>query len=188
MKDNIYKVLQNQTIKIEEAKEYSPELQKFIFWLDGVKEFSPGIISELCDFITQCIKNDTHPIDILLVMGSLLNAMYIDDIILSNESSMTVKASSVGDATAFRVNDNKYYFTGNNKSSTAWNTAANWNRGEVPSSTSEVFILASVEIATGTTVHVDKVNIVTGGSITPPNGSSMTASGHLTSRTRRARP
>lgn len=80
MKDNIYKVLQNQTIKIEEAKEYSPELQKFIFWLDGVKEFSPGIISELCDFITQCIKNDTHPIDILLVMGSLLNAMYIDDI------------------------------------------------------------------------------------------------------------
>ena len=80
MKDNIYKVLQNQTIKIEEAKEYSSELQKFIFWLDGVKEFSPGIISELCDFITQCIKNDTHPIDILLVMGSLLNAMYIDDI------------------------------------------------------------------------------------------------------------
>lgn len=80
MKDNIYKVLQNQTIKIEEAKEYSPELQKFIFWLDGVKEFSPGIISELCDFITQCIKNDTHPIDILLVMGSLLNAMYVDDI------------------------------------------------------------------------------------------------------------
>ena len=80
MKDNIYKVLQNQTIKIEEAKEYSPELQKFIFWLDGVKEFSPGIISELCDFITQCIKNDTHPIDILLVLGSLLNAMYVDDI------------------------------------------------------------------------------------------------------------
>lgn len=121
-----------------------------------------------------------HQVDYILPFMPTEGTMYIDDIILSNESSMTVKASSVGDATAFRVNDNKYYFTGNNKSSTAWNTAANWNRGEVPSSTSEVFILAPVEIATGTTVHVDKVNIVTGGSITPPNGSSMTASGHLT--------
>lgn len=122
----------------------------------------------------------THDIDYILPFMPTEGTMYIDDIILSNESSMTAKATSLGDATAFRVNDNKYYFTGNNKSSTAWNTVANWNRGEVPSSTSEVFILAPVEIATGTTVHVDKVNIVTGGSITPPNGSSMTASGHLT--------
>lgn len=122
----------------------------------------------------------THDIDYILPFMPAEGTMYIDDIILSNESSMTAKATSLGDATAFRVNDNKYYFTGNNKSSTAWNTAANWNRGEVPSSTSEVFILAPVEIATGTTVHVDKVNIVTGGSIMPPNGSSMTASGHLT--------
>lgn len=122
----------------------------------------------------------THDIDYILPLMPTEGTMYIDDIILSNESSMTVKASSVGDATAFRVNDNKYYFTGNNKSSTAWNTVANWNRGEVPSSTSEVFILAPVEIATNTTVHVDKVNIVTGGELTPPGGSVMTASGRLT--------
>ena len=80
MKDSIYKTLKNESIKIEEAKDYNDNVQKFIFWLDGVKEFSPGIISELCDFITQCIKNDTHPVDILLVMGSLLNELYIDDI------------------------------------------------------------------------------------------------------------
>lgn len=80
MKDSIYKTLKNESIKIEEAKEYNDNVQKFIFWLDGVKEFSPGIISELCDFITQCIKNDTHPVDILLVMGSLLNELYVDDI------------------------------------------------------------------------------------------------------------
>ena len=79
MKDNIFKTLNNDTIKIDEAKNYSEDIQKFIFWLDGVKEFSPGLISEMCDFITQCIKNDTHPIDILLVMGSLLNTMYVDD-------------------------------------------------------------------------------------------------------------
>lgn len=80
MKESIFKGLRNEAIKIEEAKEYNDNLQKFIFWLDGVKEFSPGIISELCDFITQCIKNDTHPVDILLVMGSLLNELYVDDI------------------------------------------------------------------------------------------------------------
>lgn len=122
----------------------------------------------------------THDIDYILPFMPAEGTMYIDDIILSNESSMTAKATSQGAAASFRIKDNKYYFTGNNKSSTAWNTAANWNRGEVPSPTSEVFILAPVEIATGTTVHVDKVNIVTDGSITPPNGSSMTASGHLT--------
>ena len=80
MKENIFKTLKNESIKIEDAKEYEENLQKFIFWLDGVKEFSPGIISELCDFISQCIKNNTHPIDILLVMGSILNEMYVDDI------------------------------------------------------------------------------------------------------------
>lgn len=123
---------------------------------------------------------DASQIDFILPFVMEASTMYIDDIILSNESSMTEKATSLGDATAFRVNDNKYYFTGNNKSSTAWNTAANWNRGKVPSSTSEVFILAPVEIATNTTVHVDKVNIVTGGELTPPGGSDMTASGRLT--------
>lgn len=122
----------------------------------------------------------THDIDYILPFMPAEGTMYIDDIILSNESSMTAKATSQGAAASFRIKDNKYYFTGNNKSSTVWNNVDNWNRGEVPSSTSEVFILAPVEIATGTTVHVDKVNIVTGGSITPPNGSSMTASGHLT--------
>lgn len=80
MKDSIFKTLKNETIKIDEAKNYSEDIQKFIFWLDGVKEFSPGIISELCDFITKCIKSDTHPIDILLIMGSLLNTLYVDDI------------------------------------------------------------------------------------------------------------
>lgn len=79
MKENIFKSLKNDTIKIEETKECNEAVQKFLFWLDGVKEFSPGIISELCDFINQCIKNDTHPIDILLVMGSLLNTMYTDE-------------------------------------------------------------------------------------------------------------
>lgn len=80
MKDSIYKSLKNESIKIEEAKEYNENIQKFIFWLDGVKEFSPGMISDLCDFITKCIKDDTHPIDILLIMGSILNSLYVDDI------------------------------------------------------------------------------------------------------------
>jgi hypothetical protein len=80
MKENIYKILKNESIKIEDVKEYDETIQKFLFWLDGVKEFSPSIISEFCEFINQCIKNDTHPIDILLVMGSILNTLYVDDI------------------------------------------------------------------------------------------------------------
>jgi hypothetical protein len=80
MKENIYKILKNESIKIEDVKEYDQTIQKFLFWLDGVKEFSPSIISEFCEFINQCIKNDTHPIDILLVMGSILNTLYVDDI------------------------------------------------------------------------------------------------------------
>lgn len=79
-KENIYKALKNEGIKIEEAKNYGEDIQKFIFWLDGVKEFAPEIIAELCDFIEQCIKNDTHPIDILMIMGSILNELYVDDI------------------------------------------------------------------------------------------------------------
>lgn len=80
MKESIYKILKNESIKIEDVKEYDENIQKFLFWLDGVKEFSPNIISEFCEFINQCIKNDTHPIDILLVMGSILNTLYVDDI------------------------------------------------------------------------------------------------------------
>lgn len=80
MKESIYKILKNESIKIEDVKEYDETIQKFLFWLDGVKEFSPSIISEFCEFINQCIKNDTHPIDILLVMGSILNTLYVDDI------------------------------------------------------------------------------------------------------------
>lgn len=121
-----------------------------------------------------------HQVDFILPFMPADGTMYIDDIILSNESSMTAKATSQGAAASFRIKDNKYYFTGNNKSSTVWNNVDNWNRGVVPSSTSEVFILAPVEIATNTTVHVDKVNIVTGGELTPPGGSEMTASGRLT--------
>jgi len=79
-KESIFKALKNEGIKIDEAKNYSDDLQKFIFWLDGVKEFAPSIIAELCDFIEQSIKNDTHPIDILMIMGSILNDLYMDDV------------------------------------------------------------------------------------------------------------
>ena len=79
-KESIFKALKNEGIKIDEAKNYSDDLQKFIFWLDGVKEFAPNIIAELCDFIEQSIKNDTHPIDILMIMGSILNDLYMNDV------------------------------------------------------------------------------------------------------------
>lgn len=79
-KESIFKALKNEGIKIDEAKNYSDDLQKFIFWLDGVKEFAPAIIAELCDFIEQSIKNDTHPIDILMIMGSILNDLYMNDV------------------------------------------------------------------------------------------------------------
>ena len=79
-KENIFKSLKNDGIKIEDARNYGDEIQKFLFWLDGVKEFAPKIISEFCDFITQCIKNYTHPVDILLITGSFLNDLYIDNV------------------------------------------------------------------------------------------------------------
>lgn len=78
------------------------------------------------------------------------------------------------------TDDGTYYFSGNNGSSTAWNTASNWTKGVVPGSTSNVILLKPVQVPAGTTTTVNSVKIATSGSYTPDGGSAITAAGKLT--------
>lgn len=78
------------------------------------------------------------------------------------------------------TDDGTYYFSGNNGSSTAWETAANWTKGVVPGSTSNVILLKPVQVPAGTTTTVNSVKIATSGSYTPDGGSAITAAGKLT--------
>ena len=78
------------------------------------------------------------------------------------------------------TDDGTYYFSGNNGSSTAWGTAANWTKGVVPGSTSNVILLKPVQVPAGETTTVNSVKIATSGSYTPDGGSAITAAGKLT--------
>lgn len=78
------------------------------------------------------------------------------------------------------TDDGTYYFDGNGGESTAWATAANWTKGAVPGSTSDVIILKPVVVTTGTTKTVNSIKIATEGSYTPNGGSAIEAAGKLT--------
>ncbi len=78
------------------------------------------------------------------------------------------------------ADDGTYYFDGNGGESTAWATAANWTKGAVPGSTSDVIILKPVVVTANTTTTVNSIKIATEGSYTPNGGSEIEASGKLT--------
>lgn len=63
----------NEVLREKLIKEYNDNTQKFLFWLDGVQAFAPEPISNLCDFIHTTVEKDPNQIDVLLVLGSLLN-------------------------------------------------------------------------------------------------------------------
>lgn len=77
------------------------------------------------------------------------------------------------------VDDCSNYFTG--KTSTDWNTVANWSKGSLPNYETKVRILAPCEVS-GVTAHVAQVDIVSSGesSIRYAQVSDATCNGKLT--------
>jgi uncharacterized repeat protein (TIGR02543 family) len=60
-----------------------------------------------------------------------------------------------------------------------WNQTGNWTRGVVPGATDTVRLLAELDIATGSTIKIAHVDIVTGGTYTPVGESGIDAVGKL---------
>ena len=65
----------NDNLKEKLVSTYSDSTQKFLFWLDGVQSFAPKPISNLCDFIHASVEHDPNPVEVLLILGSILNKL-----------------------------------------------------------------------------------------------------------------
>lgn len=65
----------NDNLKEKLVNNYSESTQKFLFWLDGVQSFAPKPISNLCDFIHASVEHDPNPVEVLLILGSILNKL-----------------------------------------------------------------------------------------------------------------
>ena len=76
--------------------------------------------------------------------------------------------------------DTFYYFTGQNATSTTWNTAANWKNGEVPDIDKDVVLLVPAEVdvttAQAKSIVIDQSSGNTG-SITIPAGKALVVAG-----------
>lgn len=79
----------NEALKEKLVNKYSEDTQKFLFWLDGVQAFAPKAISNLCDFIHTSVEHDPAPVEVLLVLGSILNKLE------SNEGTIKMLKSIV---------------------------------------------------------------------------------------------
>ena len=62
-----------EMLKEKLVSNYSDDTQKFLFWLDGIQIFAPKSVRTLCDFIHTSVEHDPHPVEVLLVLGSILN-------------------------------------------------------------------------------------------------------------------
>ena len=67
--------MNTETLKEKLVKEYPEQTQKFLFWLDGVEAFAPASIKNLCNFIHTSIEHDPNPVEVLLVLGSILHTL-----------------------------------------------------------------------------------------------------------------
>lgn len=79
----------NEMLKEKLVNKYSEDTQKFLFWLDGVQAFAPKAINNLCDFIHTSVEHDPAPVEVLLVLGSILNKLE------SNEGTIKMLKSIV---------------------------------------------------------------------------------------------
>lgn len=79
----------NELLKEKLVKEYPENTQKFLFWLDGVESFAPDSIKNLCTFIHTSIEHDPNPVEVLLVLGSILHTLIPDDVNLKYLKSIS---------------------------------------------------------------------------------------------------
>lgn len=106
------------------------------------------------------------------------NATSGDDVTAGSDgSTLTTTDGETVNLYAQWSDDGKYYYKG--ASANAWSTAANWTKGVVPSSGSDVIALKPLQAPSGTTT-VNSVRIATSGTYTPVGGSGIAANGSLT--------
>ena len=124
------------------------------------------------------IERQEEPAARLLLLGvnakALPNALTAEGKrVISNALTYLLKTNME------EVDDCSNYFTG--KTSTDWNTVANWSKGSLPNYETKVRILAPCEVS-GVTAHVAQVDIVSSGesSIRYAQVSDATCNGKLT--------